>query len=245
MIELFKLDHTNHFPAVDFALGEPNGLLAFGGDLSVNRLIHAYQSGIFPWFGDGEPYLWWSPDPRGILELDKFHVSKSLRKSLKKAEYQVTLNNDFLGVINRCSKIPRKTSGVGQMSDTSAQTWITEDMLNAYIKLHEAGYAHSIEIWYKEDMVGGLYGVSVGGVFCGESMFHSRTDASKVGFYALVQHMKKFNMGFIDCQMETPHLATLGCETVSREHFLERLGQCKDSEIAPEIWRSQTLGKLI
>jgi leucyl/phenylalanyl-tRNA--protein transferase len=245
MIELFKLDHTNHFPDVDFALDEPNGLLAFGGDLSVSRLISAYQSGIFPWFGDEAPYLWWSPDPRGILELDKFHVSKSLRKSLKKAEYQVTLNNNFLDVINRCSKIPRKTSGVGQVSDTSTQTWITEDMLMAYIKLHEAGYAHSIEIWYKEDMVGGLYGVSVGGTFCGESMFHSRTDASKVGLYALVQHMKKFNMGFIDCQMETPHLATLGCETVSRKHFLERLRRYKDRKIAPEIWRSQTLGSLI
>jgi len=245
MIELCKLDHTNHFPAVAFALVEPNGLLAFGGDLSVSRLINAYQSGIFPWFGDEEPYLWWSPDPRGILELDKFHVSKSLRKSLKKAEYQVTLNNDFLGVINRCSKIPRKASGVAQMSDTTTQTWITEDMLSAYIKLHEAGYAHSIEIWYKEDMVGGLYGVSVGGVFCGESMFHTRTDASKVGFYALVQHMKNYNMGFIDCQMETPHLATLGCETVSREHFLKRLAQYKDNKIASEIWRSQALGSLI
>jgi leucyl/phenylalanyl-tRNA--protein transferase len=245
MIELFKLDHTEHFPAVDFALDEPNGLLAFGGDLSVSRLINAYRSGIFPWFGDEEPYLWWSPDPRGILELNKFHISKSLRKSLKKAEYQVTLNNNFLGVINRCSKIPRKTRGPSQESDTSTQTWITEDMLRAYVKLHEAGYAHSIEIWYEEEMVGGLYGVAVGGVFCGESMFHSRTDASKIGLYALVQHMKKYKMGFIDCQMETSHLATLGCEAVSREHFLERLGRHKDRHIAPEIWCPQTLGNLI
>jgi len=245
MIELFKLDHTNCFPAVDFALAEPNGLLAFGGDLSIGRLVHAYQSGIFPWFGDEDPYLWWSPDPRGILDLDKFHVSKSLRKSLKKAEYQVTLNNNFLGVINQCSKIPRKSSGLDQVSQTSTQTWITEDMLNAYINLHEAGYAQSVEVWYEGVMVGGLYGVSVGGVFCGESMFHSRTDASKTALYALVQHMRKFNMGFIDCQMETPHLATLGCETVSRESFLERLDQYKDRHPLPEIWHSQSLGNLI
>jgi leucyl/phenylalanyl-tRNA--protein transferase len=118
-------------------------------------------------------------------------------------------------------------------------------MVQAYIKLHEAGYAHSIEVWYEEDMVGGLYGVSVGGVFCGESMFHSRPDASKVGLYALVQHMKNSNMGFIDCQMETPHLATLGCETVSRDSFLKRLEQYKGRKISPEIWRSQSLGKLI
>jgi leucyl/phenylalanyl-tRNA--protein transferase len=245
MIELFKLDHTNHFPAVDFALGEPNGLLAFGGDLSISRLISAYRLGIFPWFGDKDPYLWWSPDPRGILELDKFHASKTLRKSLKKRDYQVTLNKNFLGVINQCSRIPRKAAGLRQSDQTSTQTWITDEMVQAYIKLHEAGYAHSIEVWYKEDMVGGLYGVSVGGVFCGESMFHSRTDASKVGLYALVQHMKNGNMGFIDCQMETPHLATLGCETVSRDSFLKRLDHYKDRKISPEIWRSQSLGKLI
>jgi leucyl/phenylalanyl-tRNA--protein transferase len=245
MIELFKLDRTNHFPAVDFALGEPNGLLAFGGDLSISRLMNAYRLGIFPWFGDEDPYLWWSPDPRGILELDKFHTSKTLRKSLKKGEYQVTLNNNFLGVINQCSQIPRKASGLTQVKQTSTQTWISDEMVKAYIRLHEAGYAHSIEVWYKEDMVGGLYGVSVGSVFCGESMFHSRTDASKVGLYALVQHMKNANMGFIDCQMETPHLATLGCETVSRESFLKRLDNYKDRKISPEIWRSQSLGELI
>jgi leucyl/phenylalanyl-tRNA--protein transferase len=245
MIELFKLNHTNHFPAVDFALSEPNGLLAFGGDLSVSRLISAYRLGIFPWFGDEDPYLWWSPDPRGILELDKFHASKTLRKSLRKNEYQVTLNKNFLGVIKQCSQIPRKAAGLRQGDQTSTQTWITDEMVQAYIKLHEAGYAHSIEVWYKEDMVGGLYGVAVGGVFCGESMFHSRTDASKVGLYALVKHMRNSNMGFIDCQMETPHLATLGCETVSRDSFIKRLKHYKDRKINPEIWRSQSLGNLI
>lgn len=245
MIELFKLDHSNRFPAVDLALDEPNGLLAFGGDLSTARLVNAYHSGIFPWFGEEDPYLWWSPDPRGILELDKFHASKTLLKSLKKAEYHATLNNNFLGVINHCSKIPRKVSGLGHIGETSTQTWITEEMFNAYVKLHEAGYAHSIEVWHKETLVGGLYGVAVGGVFCGESMFHLKTDASKVALYALVQHMKKFDMGFIDCQMETAHLATLGCESISRETFLKRLKKYKDLNVDPEAWRPQSLRKLI
>ena len=245
MIELFKLDHSNRFPAVEFALEEPNGLLAFGGDLSVTRLVNAYHSGIFPWFGDDEPYLWWSPDPRGILALDKFHTSKTLLKSLKKAEYHVTLNNNFLGVIKQCSQIPRKASGLGAAAETSTQTWITEEMLFAYVKLHAAGHAHSIEVWHKEILVGGLYGVAVGGVFCGESMFHLKTDASKVALYVLVQHMKKFDMGFIDCQMETPHLATLGCESISREDFLERLQKYKNRDIDPDIWRPQSLRKPI
>lgn len=244
MIELFKLDHSNRFPAVDFALDEPNGLLAFGGDLSVPRLLSAYHSGIFPWFGDEDPYLWWSPDPRGILELDKFHASKTLRKLIKKAEYRVTLNNNFLAVINQCAQIPRKSSGLGQTSETSTQTWITREMLAAYLQLHQAGFAHSVEVWHKETLVGGLYGVAVGGVFCGESMFHSKTDASKVALFALVEHMKRFDMGFIDCQMETPHLATLGCETISRENFLERLQTFKDKKIEPEVWRPQSLRTL-
>ncbi len=245
MIELFKLDHSNRFPAVDLALDEPNGLLAFGGDLSISRLLNAYHSGIFPWFGEEDPYLWWSPNPRGILELDKFHVSKSLLKSLKKAQFYVTLNNNFLGVIKQCAKIPRKVSGLGHASETSTQTWITEEMSNAYIKLHEAGYAHSVEVWYKEALVGGLYGVAVGGVFCGESMFHLKTDASKVALYALVQHMNKCGMKLIDCQMETAHLATLGCETISRETFLERLTKYKDLNIDHETWRPQSLRNLI
>ncbi len=244
MIELFKLDHSNRFPAVDFALDEPNGLLAFGGDLSVPRLLSAYHSGIFPWFGDEDPYLWWSPDPRGILELDKFHASKSLIKLIKKAKYRVTLNNNFLAVINQCSQIPRKASGLGQIGETSTQTWITKEMLAAYVQLHQAGFAHSVEVWHKEALVGGLYGVAVGGVFCGESMFHSKTDASKLALWALVEHMQRFDMGFIDCQMETPHLATLGCETISRENFLERLQTFKDKKIEPEVWRPQSLRTL-
>lgn len=245
MLELFKLDHTNRFPALDFALDEPNGLLAFGGDLSINRLMSAYHCGIFPWFGEDDPYLWWSPDPRGIIDLNNFHVSKSLAKTLRRAQYHVTLNNNFLGVINQCASIPRKSAGLGQINDTSNQTWISQEMIEAYIKLHEAGHAHSIEVWQEQEMVGGLYGVSVGGVFCGESMFHSKTDASKVALFALVEHMKKHKMAFIDCQMETPHLTTLGCETISRQTFLERLKENKNMQIDAEAWRSQSLGNLL
>ncbi|MFT5542685.1 MAG: leucyl/phenylalanyl-tRNA--protein transferase [Glaciecola sp.] len=244
MLELFKLDHSNLFPTVDLALDEPNGLLAFGGDLSTERLVNAYRSGVFPWFGDEDPYLWWSPDPRGILELSTFHESKSLHKTLRKSQYQVTLNNNFLGVINQCAKIPRKLSGSGQINESSNQTWITQDMIEAYIRMHDTGNAHSIEVWHKQALVGGLYGISVGGVFCGESMFHSKTDASKVALLALVRHMKAFDMGFIDCQMETPHLASLGCKTINRVEFIARLGAQKDREFSKDLWRPQSLGNL-
>jgi leucyl/phenylalanyl-tRNA--protein transferase len=245
MLELFKLDNTNGFPSVDYAVEEPNGLLAFGGDLSVPRLVNAYQAGVFPWFGEDDPYLWWSPDPRGILELDKFHASKSLRKTLKKENYRVTLNNNFLGVIHQCAKIPRKSVGLGQIGQTNNQTWITMEMLEAYVNLHEAGHAHSIEVWNKEELIGGLYGVAVGGVFCGESMFHAKTDASKIALFALVEHMKRSNMTFIDCQMETPHLSSLGCETISRENFIQRLEVSSRCHLATDTWRPQSLSELI
>lgn len=242
MLELFKLDHTNRFPAVDFALIEPNGLLAFGGDLSAARLIEAYRSGIFPWFSEGDPYLWWSPDPRGVLLLDDFHISKSLQKSLRKNKFRATLNNHFLSVITECASIPRKTSGLGTTGETSNLTWITDEMKDAYIQLHELGHAHSIEIWDEEELVGGLYGVAVGGVFCGESMFHTKTDASKAALYALVKYMKAHNMGFIDCQMETAHLSSLGCKEVTRDDFIIMLNEQLDSSLEDRLWQAQSLG---
>ena len=242
MLELFKLDHTNRFPAVDFALLEPNGLLAFGGDLSAERLIEAYRNGVFPWFSDGDPYLWWSPDPRGVLPLENFHVSKSLKKSLRKRQYRATINNHFLAVINECASVPRKSPALGEANETSNLTWITEEMKSAYICLHELGHAHSIEIWDKEVLVGGLYGVAVGGVFCGESMFHLQTDASKAALYALVKHMKSQNMGFIDCQMETEHLSTLGCIEIARDDFMQMLQQQLSNLADDERWRPQSLG---
>lgn len=245
MLELFRLDHTNRFPALEFALEEPNGLLAFGGDLSTERLISAYSQGIFPWFSDGDPYLWWSPDPRGILMLEDFHLSKSLQKSIRKKRFRVTLNNNFRAVINECANVPRKITGLGQVGETSDLTWITDDMKEAYERLHDAGVAHSIEVWEQQELVGGLYGVAIGGVFCGESMFHLRTDASKVALYALVQHMQKHCLGFIDCQMGTSHLSSLGCKEIDREAFISLLHRHTETNTNEEVWRPQSISNLI
>jgi leucyl/phenylalanyl-tRNA--protein transferase len=245
MLELFRLDHTNHFPALEFALEEPNGLLAFGGDLSTERLISAYRSGIFPWFSDGDPYLWWSPDPRGILKLEDFHLSKSLQKSIRKKHFRVTLNNHFKAVINECASVPRKVTGLGQVGETSELTWITDEMIAAYEQLHLAGHAHSIEVWEQQTLVGGLYGVAIGGMFCGESMFHLRTDASKVALFALVQHMRRHQLGFIDCQMGTAHLSSLGCKELSRENFISLLQTHRDTSVDSEVWRPQSITELL
>jgi len=234
MLELYKLDKRLVFPAVESALHEPNGLLAFGGDLSEARLLSAYRKGIFPWFGDDEPYLWWSPDPRGLIKLSDFHCSKSLAKSVRKNAFEISINTAFDTVINRCSNIPRNFGACPQTA-----TWITAEMMFAYQQLHLAGYASSVEVWLNNELVGGLYGVCVGGVFCGESMFHSYTDASKIALMALVQHMQKHHLGFIDCQMNTEHLARLGCKSVKRSDFISLLNTHKDQVISREVWASQ------
>ncbi|MBD3584337.1 leucyl/phenylalanyl-tRNA--protein transferase [Salinimonas sp. HHU 13199] len=221
MIELPYLTQYTPFPPVSSALTEPNGLLAFGGDLSVRRLLSAYSQGIFPWFSDNEPLLWWSPDPRAIIELNQFHCARSLRKLIRQKRYIVTLNQCFSDVINLCATIPRQDL---HSSDASSATWITDAMKNAYIQLHEAGFAHSIEVWdANSELAGGLYGVAVGNVFCGESMFHKKPNTSKLAMYALVKHMQTHGLAFIDCQMPTEHLASLGAITVSREDFISRL----------------------
>ncbi len=199
-----------HFPDPGYALEEPNGLLAVGGDLSPARLLNAYRQGIFPWYSDGQPILWWSPDPRAVLFPDQFKVSRSLRKSLRKRPFRVTLDTAFAAVIEACSE-PR---------DDGAGTWITEEMKQAYIQLHGIGFAHSVECWEGEELVGGLYGVSMGKVFFGESMFTRRTDASKIGFAHLVEQLKDWGFGLIDCQVHSGHLASLGAEDIPREEFL-------------------------
>lgn len=236
MLELFKLDQQLVFPPVEFALEEPDGLLAFGGDLSVPRLVAAYKNGIFPWFGNNEPLLWWSPSKRGIIELDSFHCAKSLTKCIRKNNFTVTLNYDFDAVISHCSSIPRNF-GANPQSDT----WITNDMQEAYKQLHHQGYASSVEVWSHGALVAGLYGVTLGGIFCGESMFHKVTNGSKIALLALVQFMKKHKLGFIDCQMKTDHLATLGCVDVERAHFLSLLSQYCDTEQNGAIWTTQEL----
>ncbi len=193
-----------------------DGLLAIGGDLSTERLLLAYHSGIFPWFEDDQPILWWSPDPRMILFPEKFKVSKSLRKTLKSEKFKVTFNQNFAEVIKNCATVLRK----GQ-----AGTWITEEMQQAYIALHSAGHAVSVEVWEDEKLVGGLYGIDLPQkkVFCGESMFSLVNDASKVAFYHLSEYVKSKNYKFIDCQIYNEHLESLGAEEIGRGEFFELL----------------------
>jgi leucyl/phenylalanyl-tRNA---protein transferase len=213
-MSMFVLDPTSgdlRFPPVDLASRE--GLLAMGGDLRAERLLVAYRSGIFPWYNDGQPILWWSPDPRAVLFTDRIKISRSLRKTLHSGKFVVTLDRCFVDVVRGCAA-PR---------DGQHGTWITNAMLNAYAELHRRGHAHSVETWREGTLVGGLYGVSVGGVFCGESMFSRDTDASKVALVALACQLTRWGYTLIDCQLPTPHLASLGAETVSRAHYLELL----------------------
>lgn len=192
---------------------DEDGLLAIGGDLSVKRLMHAYRSGIFPWFEEGQPILWWSPNSRMLLFLEKFKVSKSLQKTIDKKIFTITFNTCFSEVIKNCSQIKRN----GQQG-----TWITSGMEQAYINLHQLAYATSVEVWLNKELVGGLYGIDLTDkkIFCGESMFSKESDASKVAFYYLVEKLKTKNYQFIDCQMYTAHLESLGAEEVSRNIFL-------------------------
>ncbi|MEO8774630.1 MAG: leucyl/phenylalanyl-tRNA--protein transferase [Gelidibacter sp.] len=208
---MILLTNKLEFPNISYASKE--GLLAVGGDLSVDRLLLAYRSGIFPWFNSDEDLiLWWSPDPRFILFPDQLKVSKSMAQVLRNKSFTVTVNKDFKAVIRECSKTKRW----GQ-----AGTWITEEMINAYTKLHQLGYAKSVEVWQNEQLVGGLYGVDLGnGVFCGESMFTKVSNASKVAFISFIQNT---NYRIIDCQVHTQHLKSLGAEEIRRKDFLEYL----------------------
>jgi leucyl/phenylalanyl-tRNA--protein transferase len=195
---------------------DQEGLLAAGGDLSTELLLLAYRSGIFPWFEEGNPILWWSPNPRMVLFLEKFKVSKSLQKILKKEPFKITFNICFSEVIKNCSTIKR---------NSQKGTWITSEMQKAYCKLHKKGHASSVEVWEEDVLVGGIYGIHLPEykVFCGESMFSKKSDASKVGLYYLVKKLKKENYKLIDCQMYTKHLESLGAEEISREAFLQYL----------------------
>ena len=208
-------DNEFGFPDVSQALEEPNGLLAVGGDLSPKRLIHAYRHGIFPWFNPGQPILWWSPDPRAVLFPDQLRVSRSLRKRLRQCAFQVTLDHSFEAVMRACAEPRLNQSG----------TWISEEMVQAYTRLHRQGLAHSVESWQDGALVGGLYGVAIGKVFFGESMFSRRTDASKVAFAWLVSQLQLWGFQLIDCQVETDHLASLGATTLPRHEFIDLLNR--------------------
>lgn len=206
---IFRLNEDMVFPPVELA--EPDGLLAVGGDLSTRRLLLAYQSGIFPWYSDDTPILWYAPHERFVLYPDELRISKSMQRILKQNVFTVTNNNAFADVINACSQVAR----AGQDG-----TWITDDMKKAYIKLHQEGIAHSIEVWQNNELVGGAYGVAIGAIFCGESMFSKVSNASKVALITLCQS-EKYNL--IDCQVYTEHLESMGARMISREEYMEIL----------------------
>lgn len=209
---MYHITKTLYFPAVETA--SPEGILALGGDLSPERLLLAYQNGIFPWFEAGEPILWWSPNPRMVLFLNELKVSKSMRNILNRALFKVTFNQDFRAVISNCQHVKR---------DGQNGTWITNEMIEAYCKMHELGVAKSVEVWKDDKLVGGLYGIDLGHVFCGESMFSLVSNASKVAFISLVNQLKQDNYKLLDCQVYNEHLESLGCREIPREQFVRVL----------------------
>ena len=208
------LENADVFPPLELALSEPNGLLCAGGDLSPQRIVQAYRQGIFPWYSAGEPILWWSPDPRMVLLPSEFRISRSLRRTLRNENYRIRLDSDFPAVMRACASTPR----TGQSG-----TWITSEMQAAYGRLFELGYAHSVETWVDDTLVGGLYGLAIGKMFYGESMFSHTTDASKIALAHLASHLEKQGFELIDCQMNTPHLASLGAREIPRREFIARL----------------------
>ncbi|NOY70080.1 MAG: leucyl/phenylalanyl-tRNA--protein transferase [Deltaproteobacteria bacterium] len=209
---IFRLPEKNSFPPPHFAA--PNGLLAVGGDLSEKRLIAAYRKGIFPWYSKGDPVLWWSPDPRMVLYPQAFRISRSLRRTISREVFTVTSDTAFKQVICACARVRQ---------NCDEETWITDEMIDAYCRLFSSGYAHSIEAWKDGDLVGGLYGVAIGGVFFGESMFTRVANASKVALAALCNYLSGLSFDMIDCQVATAHLRSLGAVEIPRKRFLEKL----------------------
>ncbi|OAI20454.1 leucyl/phenylalanyl-tRNA--protein transferase [Methylomonas lenta] len=215
------------FPTLDQALEEPNGLIAVGGCLSPQRIINAYRHGIFPWFNPDEPILWWSPNPRLVLFPEKLKVSRSLNKTLRKQLFEIRLDSAFLSVIQACAE-PRPEQ---------AGTWISNEMKQAYLQLHHLGIAHSVEAWQDGELAGGLYGISLGQVFFGESMFHRKTDASKVVFVHLVKQLTNWGYRLIDCQVKSEHLVSLGAEEISRDEFANLLNHYCDQYADAQAWQ--------
>ncbi|MDX9874875.1 MAG: leucyl/phenylalanyl-tRNA--protein transferase [Spongiibacteraceae bacterium] len=237
MVVLPQLDHSSlWFPAAEEALAEPNGLLAWGGDLRPPRLLAAYRHGIFPWFEEGQPILWWSPDPRAVLTPRQLHISRSLRRTLRRGRFQITFDRAFTAVMRGCAG--------------RAETWIGPAMVDAYMTLHELGHAHSVECWRDGELVGGLYGVALGRAFFGESMFSRATDASKVALVHLCGQLEEWGFAMIDCQVSNPHTLSLGARELPRQQFLQRLRDLTAQELSVNgqrwtlqwAWRDQAGG---
>ena len=221
--------HTLAFPSPEAALREPNGLLALGGDLSPARLLMAYQRGIFPWFSPGDPILWWSPDPRAVLWPTEFRVSRSMQRCHNSAPYRVTINHAFGRVIDGCTE------------DRDEGTWITPDVVLAYHRLHELGHAHSIEVWEEDELVGGMYGVSQGRLFCGESMFSRRVNASKTALMVFSHAFARDGGQLIDCQVLNSHTASLGAVEIPRREYLEWLRELRLQKLPSHFWLPREL----
>lgn len=227
VIELRWLDFDHPvFPPSDNALEHPSGLLAAGGNLHPETLITAYHQGIFPWYSEGEPPLWWTPDPRAVLEPGDLIINRTTAKLIRNTRFKFTTDREFGQVINACAEVRR------------GETWITREMIEAYECLHLAGYAHSLEVWENDQLVGGLYGVAIGSVFCGESMFHRSANASKLAFICLSQTLFGQGFGMIDCQLQNPFLQSLGVKEIRRQKFEKKLHQLRDSQCPwPGEWR--------
>jgi leucyl/phenylalanyl-tRNA--protein transferase len=223
---VFALDESLVFP--DPALATPQGLLAVGGDLSPERLELAYREGIFPWYSEGRPILWWSPSPRLVLLPEELNVQRSLRKAIRRAPYRLTMDEAFDRVIDACARTPRPAQD---------GTWITAEMRDAYVRLHERGIAHSVEAWEGDALVGGLYGVSLGAAFFGESMFAHRPDASKIAFARFVEELRAWGFQLVDCQVVTEHLLRFGAREIDREDFLDRLADALDAPDRRGKWQ--------
>jgi leucyl/phenylalanyl-tRNA--protein transferase len=225
MLRWLDADHIG-FPEAEQAFTSPNGLLAAGGGLSPEWLIHAYQRGIFPWYEDDQPILWWCPDPRMVLFPQELHISRSLSKLLRNNPFKLSIDRDFDAVITACAEPRPRSEG----------TWITAELKAAYQRLHAIGVAHSVEVWSKENLIGGLYGVALGKVFFGESMFSRSSNSSKLALVFLVHHLRQWGYELIDCQVATEHLASMGAREIPRKEFLARLKELVDGETRPAFW---------
>jgi leucyl/phenylalanyl-tRNA--protein transferase len=228
-MQLCYLTDDAAFPEPETALNEPNGLLAVGGDLSTERLISAYYHGIFPWYNAGEPILWWSPNPRAIIYPQNLHISRSLKKQFRQTPYRITLNHSFADVIHQCALFRQEG------------TWIGPEMRTAYLQLHYRGIAHSVEVWQQEQLIGGLYGISLGRIFCGESMFSRQSNAAKYALAALCQHLNQHDFKLIDSQVINPFTESLGAIEIDRSDYLAQLKQYRDIPPLKPCWDVQEL----